>query len=329
MDETHRTPSLTRSTAIQSSSPLLAVVVLYRQAPADSVTVQTLARALDAPDAPTCRVVLYDNTPAAERKHGAIPRDFHYVPAESNRGMLGAYEAALTAAEAEGAAWMLTLDQDTALPETFLAALAPGLAAAAANPCIGAIVPHLAEGTRLLSPAYVNIGRARPLPAGFDGTPTREARAFNSAALLRVAAVRSLGGFEPGFWLDHFDSWLHHELYVRGWRMHVLGGLTLEHHFSLLDYGNRVSLDHYKNFLAAESAYNDLYESWFARVAYTAQMGVRLLNQLRRRESREILEATRQAWRRRLTMSRQARLERWRAAATVRMAANSKVDVAG
>ena len=293
---------------------IFAVVVLYHQSPSASVTVHTLERALEARDAPPCTVLLYDNTPAAERTSGTPPRGFHYQGAESNRGMLGAYEAALAGATAEDCDWLLTLDQDTALPPDFFAALAPGLAAAQADERIGVIVPHLAEGPRLLSPAFVGIGRARPLPAGFAGTPPREARAFNSAALLRVEAIRSIGGFDPCFWLDHFDSWLHHQLYVHGWRMHVLGALTLEHHFSLLDYPNRVSPEHFRNFLGAEAAYIDMYESSFAAVAYTAQLGVRWLNQIRRREAINIRAATRQALLRRLTMGRRARIAQWRSA---------------
>ncbi len=291
---------------------IFAVVVLYRQSPSASITVHTLARALEAQDAPPCTVLLYDNTPAAERTAAAPPAGFRYQAAETNRGMLGAVEAALAGAAAEGCGWLLTLDQDTALPEDFFAALRPGLAAAQSDERIGVIVPQLAEGARLLSPAYVGIGRATPLPAGFAGTPAREARAFNSAALLRVQAMHSLGGFDPCFWLDHFDSWLHHRLYVHGWRMHVLGGLTLEHHFSLLDYGKRVSQERYRNFLEAEAAYIDLYEPRIAALAYTAQLGVRWLNQIRRGETRGIRADTRSALWRRLTTRREARIARWR-----------------
>ena len=118
-------------------------------------------------------------------------------------------------------------------------------------------MPHLAEGERLLSPAYVGLSRTTPMPASFSGVPAREARAFNSAALLRVEALNAIGGFDPYFWLDHLDSWLHHQLHMHGWRMYVLDSVHLEHHFSLLNYRDRVSLARLRNFLAAESAYFD------------------------------------------------------------------------
>lgn len=302
---------------------IFAVIVLYKQRPSASVTVATLARALAAAAA-DCAVLVYDNTadnsmdngrdPSAEA--GALsegmPADFRYYAATRNRGLLGAYESALERARAEGYDWLLTLDQDTALPADFFSAIQPGLEAAAKDSRIAAIVPHLAEGERLLSPAYVGIGRATPLPAHFSGVPRREARAFNSAALLRVKALDAIGGFDPCFWLDHFDSSLHHRLYLHGWRMYVLDSVHLEHHFSLLNYRDRVSLPHFRNFLSAESAFMDLYGSWWVRAAYNAQLGVRLVNQRRRREYPEILQATRAALLRRLTMTRTKRLRTWR-----------------
>jgi GT2 family glycosyltransferase len=302
---------------------IFAVIVLYKQRPSTSVTVATLARALATAGA-DCTVLVYDNTadnsaensPVPSAGAGAssegMPADFRYYAATRNRGLLGAYEAALERARAEAYDWLLTLDQDTALPADFFSAIQPGLEAAATDSRIAAIVPHLAEGERLLSPAYVGIGRATPLPAHFSGVPGREARAFNSAALLRVKALDAIGGFDPCFWLDHFDSSLHHRLYLHGWRMYVLDSVHLEHHFSLLNYRDRVSLPHFRNFLSAESAFMDLYGSWWVRAAYTAQLGVRLVNQRRRREYPEILQATRAALLRRLTMTRTKRLRTWR-----------------
>jgi GT2 family glycosyltransferase len=291
---------------------IFAVVVLYGQRPSASVTVATLARALRETAAVDCHGLIYDNSPSGASAISELPENFRYHAAARNRGLLGAYEAALEGAQAEGCEWLLTLDQDTALPADFFSAIQPGLCAAKDDSHIAVIVPHLAEGEQLLSPAYVRIGRLKPLPTHFSGVPRREARAFNSAALLRVAALDAIGGFHPCFWLDHLDSWLHHQFYVQGWRMFVLDSVHLEHHFSLLNYRERVSLPHLQNFLMAESAYVDLYGRWWEHAAYTAQLGVRLINQMRRREAREVLQATRAALRRRFTMNRAKRLERWR-----------------
>jgi GT2 family glycosyltransferase len=291
---------------------IFAVVVLFRQHVSASMTVAALERALRENHTADCYVLVYDNSPSGDVAPGALPDGFHYHAAAANRGLLGAYETALGRARAEGYDWLLTLDQDTALPPEFFSAIEPGLAAAADDPRIAAIVPHLAEEEWLLSPAYVGIGRARPLPPRFAGVPRREARAFNSAALLRVAALDAIGGFDPCFWLDHLDSWLHHQLYVHGWRMYVLGSVHLQHQLSLLNYQERLSIERFRNFLAAEAAYVDLYGAWWQRAAYTVQLAVRLMNQRRRREAPEIRLATRAAWMRRLTTRRPKRLLEWR-----------------
>jgi GT2 family glycosyltransferase len=292
---------------------IFAVVVLYGQRPRDSTTVSTLAQALRANRSADCDVWIYDNSPAAGDSAEALPEGFAYQRAAANQGLYGAYEAARLAAAAKGGEWLLTLDQDTVLPENFFAAIEPGLNAAAGDPRIAAIVPHLAEGERLLSPAYVTIGRPKPLPADFTGLPSREARAFNSAALLRVAALAAIGGFDPRFWLDHLDSWLHHQLFLHGWRIYVLP-LRLEHHFSLLNYRERLSTERLRNFLAAESAYVDLYGSRIAGMAYTAQLAVRNVNQMRRGETREVRRATLDAFIRRLATRRRLRIAEWNSA---------------
>ena len=296
---------------------IFAVVVLYKQPPSASMTIATLARALRENHSVDCYVQIWDNSPSGEISLAELPEGFRYHPAPVNGGLYAAYEGGRVFARTEGIGssgydWLLTLDQDTALPADFFFAIEPGLRAAKADPRIGVIVPHLAEGERLLSPAYVGLSRTKPMPASFAGVPAREPRAFNSAALLRVEALDDIGGFDPCFWLDHLDSWLHHQLYVHGWRMYVLDSVHLEHHFSLLNYKDRVSLAHLRNFLAAESAYFDLYGSPLAGAGHTLQLAGRLVKQALRRETREVRRATWNALWQRLTVAKSKRVAAWR-----------------
>jgi GT2 family glycosyltransferase len=298
---------------------IFAVVVLYKQRPSASMTVATLARALRENHSVDCYVQIWDNSPSGEISPGELPEGFRYRAAPVNRGLYTAYEDARLAAHApgipgspEGCDWLLTLDQDTALPADFFTAIEPGLRAAKDDPRIGAIVPHLAEGKRLLSPAYVGLCRTRPLPASFAGVPAREARAFNSAALLRVEALDAIGGFDPCFWLDHLDCWLHHQLYLHGRRMYVLDSVHLEHQLSLLNYKERLSIERLRNFLAAESAYFDLYGAPLAGAAYSLQLAGRLVKQMLRRETRQVRRATWSALWQRLTVTKSRRVAAWR-----------------
>ena len=302
-------------------SRIFAVIVLYKQRPSASVTVATLARAIRENHGLDCEVLIHDNSPSSDFAADELPEGFRYYPAPVNHGLYAAYEGARlsagagrSGAPAQGYDWLLTLDQDTALPADFFKAIEPGLRAAKDDPRIAAIVPHLAEGNRLLSPAYVGLSRTRPMPASFGGVPRREARAFNSAALLRIEALDAIGGFDPCFWLDHLDSWLHHQLYLQGWRMYVLDSLHLEHQFSLLNYRDRVPLARLRNFLAAESAYFDEYCSPAAGVAHTMQLAGRLVKQALRCETREVREATWRALRQRLAVPKSKRLTAWRGA---------------
>lgn len=292
---------------------IVAVIVLYRQTFEESVSVQTLRQAVAAADNVDCRVLVYDNTPSeSDDEPVELPDGFRYQRAPYNRGLYGGYSAALAIAQIEGCEWLLTLDQDTELPPDFFRRLRRGLAAAQSHPKIATVVPHLEEGARALSPAYAGLGRARMLPSSFSGIPPREARAFNSAALLRVAAIEEIGGFHPCFWLDYLDNWLHHELYLRGWKMYVCGDLHIRHQLSILNYEERVSPIHYSNFLSAEGAFHDLYAPPWTRAAYALQLLVRLANQRRRRESVSIWGQTKRklAWR--LRTRRSDRLVRWR-----------------
>jgi GT2 family glycosyltransferase len=291
---------------------IFAVVVLYKQRPSASVTVRTLARALEVADT-DCSVLIYDNSAdsGADNNTQPLPAGFAYQAAATNCGLLGAYEAALDRMRERGCDWLLTLDQDTALPADFFSAIEPGLRAAEEDPRIGAIVPHLAEGARLLSPAYVGMSGNTPMPASFAGVPAREARAFNSAALLRVKALDAVGGFDPYFWLDYLDCCLHHRLYMHGWRMYVLDSVHLEHRLSLLNYKERLSIERFRNFLTAESTYFDLYCSPLAGALHSVQLAGRLVKQTLRGEARDVRIVTWSMLWQRLTVRKNSRIAHW------------------
>ena len=98
-------PVLPGDSSIQRAR-IFAVIVLYKQRPSASVTVATLAVALR--EAPVdCAVLVYDNSPdngtdnsdtaGTGSSSEALPASFRYHAAPSNRGLLGAYEAALNA----------------------------------------------------------------------------------------------------------------------------------------------------------------------------------------------------------------------------------------
>jgi len=74
---------------------IFAVIVLYKQRPSASVTVATLRGARSKRRVPGARSLSMDNSADTEAAKDALPAGFHYQAAAVNRGLLGAYEAAL------------------------------------------------------------------------------------------------------------------------------------------------------------------------------------------------------------------------------------------
>jgi GT2 family glycosyltransferase len=134
--------------------------------------------------------------------------------------------------------------------------------------------------------------------------------ALNSGALLRVSAIREIGGFPPQFWLHHLDLCLHHLLHRAGKRIYVAGDIQADHSLSLSDYRS-LSPQTYRWFLQAESAFVDLYLGHFRGAVLTATLAYRYLNQKRRGDSAAILHETLRMLKRRLRLSRRTRIDEW------------------
>jgi GT2 family glycosyltransferase len=236
----------------EDSFRLLAVIVLYKVEPSQSAAFRTLMEAASALDRPSSfiRILLFDNTPGTHAPE-PLPENILYEATGHNMGIAAAYDHALAVAERENCTWLLTLDQDTTLPCDFLTKMSALAQQWQADPSVGAIVPQIRDGARLLSPNYVHRLGITAVPRAFVGFNEGELFAFNSAALLRVAAVRDLGGFCEDFWLDQLDHWLHHRLHRMGKRVFVAGDIQVEHKLSLLDYQN-LSPVRFRNFLEAE-----------------------------------------------------------------------------
>lgn len=245
---------------------LFAVIVLYRLRPSESAAFKTLQTAISRGGSREMyvKVLLYDNTPGG-CDPGALPEGVQYEAAKQNAGLAAAYNRALEIAEAEGFDWLLTLDQDTSLPEHFVSRLSEIADRISLNNSIAAIVPQITENGRALSPYWFRLGFIpRYFPIGFAGVPKQASSAFNSASTVRVSALRMIGGYNPRFWLDYSDFYLYRQLYRYGKRIYIAGDIQVEHQFSILDMNHRVTLARYKNILDAGCAFWDLELGWLA-----------------------------------------------------------------
>jgi GT2 family glycosyltransferase len=320
------------------SSPLTvtAVIVLYRMKAAESPAFQSVmaARQEIEPGAGNVAVLLWDNSPAPDAGLN-LPEGVHYFADENNSGLATAYNRALRWAEGQGSAWLLTLDQDTAVPRDFFVKMAAAARESSRYAGIGAIVPQIAAGRRQLSPNYFQFGAIpRWYQAGFVGVPGELVFAFNSGSMLSTAALKQVGGYDPRFWLDDSDAMIFSKLHEHGKRVYVAGDVQLEHEFSMKDMQRRMSAERYRNALFAETAFWDLRMNRAAGWERTLRLVLRIAKHWWRKDSAELRRITWQALARRLFTSRQKRIAEWNlatqkyaAAERSETAANSELKV--
>lgn len=234
-----------------AGATVLAVLVLYQVEAPRSRTFVSLCRALAQSDLwSRFTLLIYDNSPLPQD----VPAPCSYIHDPGNGGLLAAYQAALRLAEKQGDEWLLLLDQDTELTGAYLQALFHGLREAEMNPRCAALAPKLVCKNAIISPARILWGgRLSPVGKDMSGIAPWEAMALNSGTLLRVSALRALGGFDPRFWLDYLDHWLFHRLYRAGYSLFVLDAVV-PHELSVRSMRD-MPVARYKNVLAAEGEF--------------------------------------------------------------------------
>jgi len=292
---------------------LMVVIVLYRVAPNDSPAFRSVmaAREVWSVDPGDIRVLLWDNSPA-QGAGKILPDGVAYFADESNSGLATAYNRALEWAELHGAEWLLTLDQDTAVPADFFVRMAAAANASTRHAGIGAIVPQIAAGEKQLSPNWFQFGAIpRWYRSGYIGVPAEPVFAFNSGAMLRVEALKQVGGYDPRFWLDDSDAMIFSKLHQHGKRVFVAGDIQVEHEFSMKDMRRRMSTARYQNALFAETAFWDLRMNRMAGWERTLRLMVRMVKHWLRGDSVELRQITWAALMRRLFTSRRRRIEEW------------------
>lgn len=207
---------------------LVAVVVLYRTAAADSATLRSLHAAMEAsPEAAgELEVVIWDNTPGVRERPTGFSGTYWHTP--SNPGLAAAYNHALEHARERGAQWVITLDQDTHITVDYLQELLH----ATRHTSAAAVLPRLTWQGRMLSPFRPRTqGPALPLEDTLTGNTSEYLQAFNSGAALSVAFLSGTGGFDADFPLDYLDHATFARMHREGGGIHILHA-HLEHELS-------------------------------------------------------------------------------------------------
>jgi len=284
---------------------IVAVVVLYKRLPEQSQTINSLAAIFAAkPDLlDSIRVILFDNSPKPlDEIRLSFP--YTYGHAGRNMGTSGAYNYAMEFAEAEGVPWLLLLDQDTTLSAEFLPRMLE---------YSGSVVPYIYSSGLLISPRKLGrFNHHSQISPPVDGVLPYKAFAVNSATLMRVAALREIGGYSDDFWLDLSDVYVFHAMYQKGRHIYVAGDLTLQHSLTSTNFDHDMAPERYRNFLSAESAFVDLYSTAPERAVHLLRLLGRTVRQRRRYQNKIFSRMTFEYFRRRLFHTRARRIRTWR-----------------
>jgi GT2 family glycosyltransferase len=263
-----------------TSVRILAIVVLYRHSIKQSASVTSLMGILT--ERPEWRerfcLIFYDNSPEPQGVPEDLPVQPIYVHDRNNGGLAPAYQHALDMAVKHGIPWLLLLDQDTTLTPEFLAEALTRSLALESQTEIGGMAPKLVSGGAVYSPESEYLYQLRRqfrrqkhrVTIDALGVQTRPMNAYNSGAVLRVAALQAIGGFPQDFWLDYLDHAVFQELQHHGYQLFVMKSV-LEHDLSHLD-PDAVPLWRRRSVLTAQTRYVRRYGGWRERMWFRVSL---------------------------------------------------------
>jgi hypothetical protein len=208
-----------------NNNQIVAVVVLYKRLPEQSQTIASLGTVFaDNPELlDSIRVILFDNSPKGlEQVNLSFPCDYYH--SDQNVGTSGAYNYALQFAETGVFPWLLLFDQDTKISAGFLPRMLEYSHLLLGQMEIGSVVPFIYSHGSLVSPTELGrFNRMSHIPSSFNGIYRQSAFAVNSATLMRVKALREIGGYSDEFWLDLSDIYVFQAMYRKGRYLYVAG----------------------------------------------------------------------------------------------------------
>lgn len=246
-----------------------AVLVLYNLPLSDSECFLSLREALaQRANNDDFQLLIYDNSSEAGEP-APFPARLTYLHNPINGGVAAAYNTGLQRARENGCAWLLLLDQDTAITAAYFHELRESTTKVPED--VVAIVPRLAEESKTHSPQSLPRLSHHPLPESLEGLLPVKVSAFNSGAALRVSALKR---FPERYWLDFLDHAVFHELQAAGGKVWLLRA-RLQHRLSTQRLGQDASVSRYLNVLQAErdfyGEYGSLQDVMYYRLRRTKQ----------------------------------------------------------
>lgn len=242
------------SAILPSQSKILPILVLYGTRLQDSATYQSFIRAWRTCLSTAPELVVYDNSPVRQVSEAEEQQLLAYKHDPKNGGLAAAYNWALEKARLSERTWLLLLDQDSTLPDSFVELLLEAASGQDSNDFIAAIVPFVSDHGVAISPKCVRMGRLAAMPTLAQDIADFEITAINSGTTVKVSFLTAIGGFDNAYWLDYLDHWLFHQIYATGNKVAIVDSVV-QHNLSVRNYRQCVSSSRYRSILSGESRF--------------------------------------------------------------------------
>lgn len=210
------------------------VVVLYGKTVEESECVRSLKRYfIDNDD---IKILLISNS---QGETIATADWYEAYQSTENLGLTAPYQFGLNYANANGAKYLITFDQDTEINENYVEAVYQLLKKniESTEEKVSAYLPILydVEEDRPCSPGVID-PRERLSTRRYDKGSLSSYDVivgFNSGAIYRVEALNAIGGFPLDYPLDFSDGEIFRKLHYAGYYPHVMDNIRINHSLSI------------------------------------------------------------------------------------------------
>lgn len=256
--------------ALTQPVPIVAVVVLYRRRLVESETYRSLKAAIESGALPRelVGVLVYDNSPEPSARENLDFVD-HFEHHPDNPGLSAAYNRGCSIARDCGASWLLLLDQDSQLPESYVSQVLELTTIVSSN--VSALVPRVWSEKHLVSPQRTVFSVAPGILPVRKSGKSRNVTAINSGAVLRLRFLESIGGFPAEFPIEFLDHYMFAKLREQGDHVWVMD-VDVHHDLSVARFESAITLERYERILDAEFRFYWGLRNRSAKVLYSSML---------------------------------------------------------
>lgn len=232
---------------------VLILVVLYEELLSDAVSAQVLLQCINDKELDEKNILFFDNSESytIRNKNQSIAKrlKLQYMTVNSNVGLAEAYEYARLRAEKFGYSYLMLLDQDTAVTESFFKDVQTAIESKVSDEVV-AIIPRIVEDNQIFEPVKLN-----PLYSKKVVTPGvhQEIVSINSGTVIKVNFLKKIGGFNKDFPIDYLDHWVFYMIAKCNKSVFVMTS-TITQRLSVHSL-REVSVERYQSIISSEHRY--------------------------------------------------------------------------